>query len=390
MATGGRLASIPTVNVHPEEARRWLLYSTAADSELGEGPAGLDALYRSLGIIQLDPIDRAGTSPELVAWARVSGLRRGELFRYSAGRVFEHFAKERCLIDARFFPYYRDQALETPWWRNTERMLRISESLLNEVEAEVRERGSLPSEALSDRGRAEPIDWGGWKSTSRAAVLAAEVLWTRCRLVVAARDGRGRRLYDLPERALGGAASAPRTGDFGEDMLLERVRVAGLLCRAGGPMWSVLSGVRTDGTVERLLEQGRLLQVQVGDAARPYLALPELRSGPPAASAREPVVLGPLDPLLWDRVLVKLAFNFEYIWEVYKPAPTRRWGYYVCPVLSEGKLIARVEAQRNGDTLEVVVSGSAPPRTVSAALERLATSNGCKKVRIDASRTIPE
>ena len=52
-------------------------------------------------------------------------------------------------------------------------------------------------------------------------------------------------------------------------------------------------------------------------------------------------ILGPLDPLLWDRNLVHHVFDFEYVWEVYKPAHQRRWGWYVCPLLQRDRLIGR-------------------------------------------------
>ena len=49
------------------------------------------------------------------------------------------------------------------------------------------------------------------------------------------------------------------------------------------------------------------------------------------------------DNLIWDRKLLKLLFEFEYIWEVYKPKDTREYGYYVLPVLYGNQFIARVE-----------------------------------------------
>ncbi|RME27505.1 MAG: hypothetical protein D6798_04380, partial [Deltaproteobacteria bacterium] len=55
-------------------------------------------------------------------------------------------------------------------------------------------------------------------------------------------------------------------------------------------------------------------------------------------------ILGPLDPLLWDRRLVSEVFGFEYVWEVYKPASKRRWGWYVVPLLHRGRLVGRMEA----------------------------------------------
>ena len=64
---------------------------------------------------------------------------------------------------------------------------------------------------------------------------------------------------------------------------------------------------------------------------------------PPARAA----VLAPLDNLLWDRRLVKELFDFDYRWEVYKPAGDREFGYYVLPVLYGDRLIARFEPGRD-------------------------------------------
>ena len=53
--------------------------------------------------------------------------------------------------------------------------------------------------------------------------------------------------------------------------------------------------------------------------------------------------LAPLDPLMWDRRLVKGLFGFDYIWEVYVPEPKRRHGYYVLPILFGDRLVGRIE-----------------------------------------------
>jgi uncharacterized protein YcaQ len=181
----------------------------------------------------------------------------------------------------------------------------------------------------------------------------------------------------VPGRALGRWADADPAGDFAEEMLLARVRTAGLLSRAGGPMWSMLGDARTDGTVERLLEQGRVVEVRVG--RRPYLMEPAPPRPAPDDGAMR--VLGPLDSLLWDRALVKEAFGFDYVWEIYKPAATRAWGYYVCPLLHRGALVGRMEGRREGRALVVeTVWGEPEPDAFAAAMERLAASNGCDTV----------
>lgn len=378
-----RSPSAPAPRVlDPAEVRARLLHAAALDRPFPAGAPGARALLAAVGAIQLDPIDRLGTNAELVAFARVDGLRRGELHGALAGEAFEHFAKERCLLHARAFPWYRDRVVETAWWRHQERAGRLDAALLDEVYAELVERGPAPPDALTDRGRVEPMDWSGWKSTASRTAMTLEVLWTTCRVVTAGRDARGRRVYDVPDRALGAWAAAPAAPDATATMVVERVRAAGLLARAAGPTWSMLHEARTDGTVDRLLDEGRLEAVSVGASSRSYLvAGPPPTPAPPDERLR---VLGPLDALLWDRELVRAAFGFDYVWEVYKPAAQRRWGWYVCPLLHRGALVGRVEARRAGPTLVVdrwweEQPGAVDRGALGDALDRLAQANRCER-----------
>jgi uncharacterized protein YcaQ len=68
-------------------------------------------------------------------------------------------------------------------------------------------------------------------------------------------------------------------------------------------------------------------------------------------------ILGPLDPLLWDRALVKLAFGFDYVWEVYKPEHQRKFGYYTLPILWGERLVARVDGKLDRTTNTFVILG---------------------------------
>lgn len=368
-----------------DEARRHLVQSLGLARTVERGEAGVRRTLDALRCVQLDPLDAIGTNADLVMLARVDGIRKGDVFRATLPRhAFEHFAKERCLLPARAFPQYRDRALETPWWRLGERLARVPSSVLDEVEREVAERGPIATSALTDRGRVEPLDWQGWKGTGRMTTMALEILWTRCRVVVAGRTAGGEKLYDVPARALPDHYDAPAQ-DFERWALLERVAAAGLLARAGGPHWSMLHGVRTSGLPDALIEEGALEEVRVEGSRRPYLAL----AGLPAPRRRDDGrmrILGPLDPLLWDRKLVRHVFGFDYVWEVYKPASERRFGWYVCPLLHEGQLVGRLEARIRADALVVQKIWREPGRALDedaldAALERHARACGADVVR---------
>ncbi len=335
-----------------DEARRFLVsHLGLARREKRAGAAGIRQTLASLRCIQLDPLDAIGQNADLVVLARVRGASRGEVHRaLYPGHAFEHFAKERCLLPASAFPHYRDRAVETPWWRHSERMKKLDPGLVRDVLAEVRARGPISARALEHRGSVVPIDWSGWKGTSSAAKLALEVLWTRCEVVVAGREGRNK-LYDVPARALPDVAEQPGSLDFSRWALVERVSAAGLLSRASGPWWSMLAEQRTSGLADQLAREGAIEIVSIEGSKRPYLAPKGFRETRPQEPDLAMRVLGPLDPLLWDRALVRDVFGFDYVWEVYKPASERKWGWYVCPLYHRGGLVGRIEARIEGGVL---------------------------------------
>ena len=94
---------------------------------------------------------------------------------------------------------------------------------------------------------------------------------------------------------------------------------------------------------------GTLAPVQIGEngakgwsAYLPTSALPLLEAPAPALRV---IFLGPLDSLLWDKRGVMQLFDFDYVWEVYKPEPQRRWGYYVLPVFYGDRFVARLDGR---------------------------------------------
>jgi uncharacterized protein YcaQ len=374
------------------DAARFLVQHLGAGRFREErGAAGVRAMLEQLGAIQLDPLDAIGTNADLVALARVRGIARGDV--YSAllpHAAFEHFAKERCLLPARAFPYYRDRMVETPWWRSSERAKRVDAGKLAAVEAEVRARGPITASELTDHGKVEPLDWSGWKGTSSAAKMALEMLWTRCAVVVTGRRGRDK-VYDLPERALPDHHALARTESFESWAVLERVNGAGLLAEAMSPSWSMLRDTRRGPLVEELIEAGRLERVRVEGRPGTYLAPAGFRSRIAGKTDDAMRILGPLDPLLWDRGLVSQAFGFDYVWEVYKPAHLRKWGWYVCPLLHRGQLVGRIDARVEGNTLIVdrLFHEEGIPLdedALSVCLERHAEACGAEAVRIKSRR----
>jgi uncharacterized protein YcaQ len=102
--------------------------------------------------------------------------------------------------------------------------------------------------------------------------------------------------------------------------------------------------------------------------------------------------------LIIDRPRTKLLFDFEMSFEIYVPKSQRKFGYYVLPILHEGKLIGRIDPlmDRKTGTLQIhaIYAERTAPKTretgraIALAIEELSTFLGAKQVRY-ASR-IPE
>nr|WP_229674849.1 crosslink repair DNA glycosylase YcaQ family protein [Terrabacter tumescens] len=66
-------------------------------------------------------------------------------------------------------------------------------------------------------------------------------------------------------------------------------------------------------------------------------------------------LLSPFDRLIHDRARAEQLWGFEYILEMYKPKPQRRWGYFALPILHHDRLVGKLDAQadRKAGTLVV-------------------------------------
>ena len=355
---------------------------------LGRGARGTRAVLDKLRCIQLDPLDVLGTNADLVVLARVDDVQRGDVWRHLFPKhAFEHFAKERCILPARAFPWYttRGHAAQTPWWGHGERERRVPPSLVDAVLQEIRERGPITARDLTDHGSVEPLDWSGWKGTAKATSMALEILWTRLDIVVCGRTDSGQKIYRIPH------FPTEPVGDFDRWAVRERAHAAGLLTRAGGgAMWSMLRNVRGTSLVDEMLADGELIEVKVEDSPRRYLAVPEFLAQKRVRYDDRVRILGPLDPLMWDRDLVRHAFEFDYVWEVYKPESQRKWGWYVVPLLHRDRLIGRMDARVEGEKLVVsklwLESDDVDGEALETALQRHAEACGATGVKLPRKR----
>jgi len=382
-----------------EEARWFHLYSVRLHGHhYPTGEEGIRRCFADLDVLQLDPLPVLGRSHDLVIQARVDGTHPGQVLDLAhRGRLgFEYWDKMLSLIPVRHYPWFRPW-METggdSWERRREQKLKEEHpGALETVYAAVEEHGPLSSKELKELEVAQEAH-RGWKAT-RIANVALEVLWNRGRISVARRVNF-RRYFDLTERVIPTHIQehrSPALDELWPYLLRKRVRNAGLLpLRGNADSWASLRRVRQSGLPERQVEADELALVRVEGVKTPFLApadaeeqLEKARSAPFDKRAR---FLSPLDPLLWGRNALKELWDFEYAWEVYKPAAKRRWGYYVLPVLYGDRFVARFDGRYDttSGTLQVLAYHEEPGGlpwshpTISSAFQRFLAYLGGERI----------
>jgi hypothetical protein len=123
--------------------------------------------------------------------------------------------------------------------------------------------------------------------------------------------------------------------------------------------------------LNRMIDNGEVVALHVEDWKEPLYVLaddaPVLTTleagGVPAewqplatTTEDETVFLAPLD-IVSARGRAKVWFDFDYVWEVYKPAQQRRWGYYTLPILYGDRLMARFDPKLDRRTNTLLING---------------------------------
>lgn len=366
--------AVTTRRISADHARRFLVSRQLLDPprSLPAEPESVLHVIDRLGSLQFDPLEVPGArSHDLVLHARIREFRREwtDQWLYAPKderRLIELYNKSLNILPMKELPLHR--AAWEQWRHGLENgVLREHAELVDTILGRVERHGELSTDAFRDIDHR--IEWW-WDSdgttTTRTAKAVMEALFVVGRLGIARREG-SRRHYDLiarlvPAQLLEQAADPE---DQHRHRLLARHRAVGLMAEGGAGELVSGTGKAADRRrmTAQLIDSGTLLPVQVDGLreTRHVLAAewPILEATAHAEPTTPPGVtfVAPLDPLMWDRRLVKDLFGFAYIWEVYVPAAKRRWGYYVLPVLFGDRLVGRIEPRYERATRTLRVAG---------------------------------
>ncbi|MDE6566564.1 MAG: winged helix DNA-binding domain-containing protein [Lachnospiraceae bacterium] len=336
-----------------EDARRMLCrYHNLDGAEALHGKAGAEKIMQRIHSIQYDPLNVVARNADLVLQARVREYREEDLYKllYEEHKLVDGFDKEMCIYCAEDFARFRHVRSEnqkhvvlTLQYRNQMGALDI----LDDIRDFVAKHGKTGTKDISI-GEVRESRWGHKKLSS----AALDYLFNSGELCVA--DKRGTQKYfDLTERVLGGAdlqCSQDMTiEEFLEWYIERRIQSVGLLWNKSGGAWQgrfISENELRSSVLQTLVEKNRVEEIQVeGIDETFYISKGSQKYMTYQVSDSYARFIAPLDNIMWDRQMLEKLFDFTYRWEVYTPAAKRKFGYYVLPVLYNGRFVARFEAK---------------------------------------------
>lgn len=339
-------------------------------------PADVLDTIRQMSLLQIDTINIVARSPYLVLFSRLGmlppqwldeALKRGELMEY--------WAHEACFLPRSDFALMRHRMLsaENMGWKYRRGWMEEHAGEIAQLLAHIEENGPVRS-ADFEHPRKGSSGWWDWKPHKRHL----EGLFTAGIVTVVERRNF-QRVYDLTRRAMpdwDDERDLIPKAEAEARMLLNSARSLGIF----RPPWLADYYRLRQPSLPALLaewqEQELILPVEVDTLGSMWLhrdlasQLALAQAG--KLTATHSTVLSPFDPVVWDRKRAEQLFNFSYRLECYTPAPKRQFGYFVLPLLHQGRLVGRMDSKMHRKTgeLEIMALYLEPGTGISASLER--------------------
>ncbi len=368
------------------------------------GRAAILSTVRDIAYVQIDPIPVVAPAHYLTLWSRLGSYRRADLDRllWKERRLFEYVAHAAAYVLSDDYPLFHSlmqrypRSLSSAWgsWRAQAlrwipRHAPLRAAVLRELADGPRVLGDFAGHVRDRRPT------GGWGSGSDVEAMLFHLMMAGQAMIVG-REGN-QNLWGLAERYLPewvdrktelspsevDRAAAERSIRALGTAAPKEVRfyfVRGMYHDLPG----ALSSLEAEGTIHRVEVAGlgrrevryihdqdlALLPALEGDGWRPRMSL-----------------LSPFDNLICERGAVRKLFGFDYAVEIYVPAPKRRFGYYVLPILWGDRFIGRLDPSydRGSRTLRVL-SVHAEPAAPDDVGEEIATTIGQLGAFLGAAR----
>ncbi|MDC0675313.1 winged helix-turn-helix domain-containing protein [Nannocystis radixulma] len=320
------------------------------------GKADVLAAIARMRVLQIDTIHVVARSPYLVLYSRLGPWEPRWLDELLAeGRIFECWAHEACFAPFADYELHRrhaERGCSNHWSMKSAARTHAAQAVgVAGLLEHIRTHGPVKAAEFERKDGAKGGGWWGWKDEKRWL----EALFARGDLMIARRENF-QRVYDLAgrvlakARTLGDPAAVADEGAMREAFTLGAVRALGVTQSRFVNDYFRSGNLLKDPALDRHVVRGELLRIDVDGWATPGYVhcdhadlLAQARAG--HLRATHTTLLSPFDPVVWHRERAAVMFGFDYRIECYVPAPKRRWGYYVLPILHRGRLVGRLDAK---------------------------------------------
>jgi hypothetical protein len=335
-----------------------------------QGLTGTAQALRTMEALQLDPLNVIARSHDIALWGRVLDYQPSylDIVTYQERKFFD-YGGSLFIYPMDELPYWRlhmSRRAETPY---RQEFVREHQHALAQVYAAI--TGSGPQGNRDFQGNRRVNSYRGRKDTG----VALFHWWLVGEMMITHRQGF-ERIYDLRSRVAPVAYDYVAPVEIAEDFFA-RKSLKFLGAQRAGP-WKTtvgeyisrkLSPQEGSAWLARLIAEGVVTLLQLEGSREPWYTLTEnmpylneLVVGKTPSdwqplettNEQEVVFLAPLE-IVSARGRAGLLFDFDYVWEVYKPAAQRRWGYYVLPILFGDQLVGRLDPKldRKSGVLQV-------------------------------------
>ncbi|MBN3764284.1 winged helix-turn-helix domain-containing protein [Burkholderia sp. Ac-20365] len=314
----------------------------------------LDAI-RQMAQLQIDTIHVVARSPYLVLFSRLGGYQPQWLDEHLAeGKLFEYWSHEACFLPIEDYGLMRHRMLDPSdmGWKYAGEWHTRYRKEIDALLAHIRKTGAVRSADFA-RETGKGNGWWDWKPEKRHL----EVLFAIGELMVAERRNF-QRVYDVTARVLphwNDARDLQPVDAVAKELLRRSCRALGVVRSDWVADYYRMPRRPYADALHQLADEGELTPVHVEGWKQPTFVhrdfapmIDDASNG--IVTSTVTTVLSPFDPVVWDRKRAAALFDFDYVIECYVPAPKRKYGYYVLPILNRGKLIGRVDAKAHRAT----------------------------------------
>jgi uncharacterized protein YcaQ len=317
----------------------------------------IHALVRAIGCLQLDPTAIVARNHLLVLFSRLGPFdpKLVDILLWDQRHLYEYWAHQASIVPtedralhAALPPPWLDQRTTASWMTMRGR---FSQLVLQRLAAD----GSVRAADFEQHGEKYESGWGERSPITDTLAL----LWLQGRIVPAGRIGSGRQWaladtwFPRPIGPIPGHPEALRQA------AVRSLRALGIATQKQVRIHFVRHRYQGLASAWNDLEaDGQVVPVELGLRGDWYVHAADIELLDQIESGQfEPrtTLLSPFDNVICDRDRTLALWDFDFKLEIYVPK-SKRWGYFVMPLLHGDRIIARFDlaVDRNAGVLNVI------------------------------------